>query len=569
MDPSENNQQETPNENNSPTLPQNNVVEPSQQSTLSDDGHTTTNSPKPTIQTGPKKSKNWLLIIILLMAVIAGLVLAYLYLVKNKTTTSNVNKPSLIKKDIPLLTYGLNSTVDLTPTWPVDPPSSNDDLFVTNQMFEGLVKFQGQTKVVPSLAISWSNPNNTTWDFIIRHNVKFHSGRTLTAEDVKSSLDYITAHQTDQDNGTLLNVATNISSIKVKNPYEVEITTSQPNAVLLPQLTQLFIYDSKSTLGDPNGGTGPYIVKPGFKSNNTNFKIVAFKGYWGGHVYTKEVNFFGYATNDEMISDVTNGKLDIAGNFLNTEIAKIETKKKISEIKYPILGVHYLLLNTLNLKSPLSNINARKSLQSGLNLQQLIKATGVDGIPASQMIPKELSGYDPSIKVVPNDSQKAEQLLSTVPNKSAQINLQFPSGDDAQANEIAKELNAVGFNIKPMEVSDFNTFVNNIYAGQGDMFFLAYTTATADGFDIIQNGIASNKLYSNDQLSSLVNQGNSTFNSSDRIKKLQQMEQIVAKDIPAVPLYQDNNTFSLSKPYHYSIDMSALDASIYFWQVYQ
>ncbi|HSX47714.1 MAG TPA: ABC transporter substrate-binding protein, partial [Patescibacteria group bacterium] len=359
MDPSENNQKETPNENNSPTIPSNNVVEPNLQSPLSEDSHLESKPTQPKVQTGPKKSKNWLLIILIIVVVITALVLAYIYLIKNKTTVTPKSHSVVIKKDISKVTLAINDDTDLTPNTPLSMTGSTEEFIVAYQMFDGLVGFQNQAKIIPGLAVSWSNPSDTTWDFNIRHNVKFHTGRTLTSNDVKFSLDYAVAHQSDQDNGTFALLAYGIKKVTVIDPYKIQIETNGPDATLLGQLANLFIVDSKASLTDPNSGTGAYKLSTS-TLNGRVLDLTPFKDYWGGHVYTRELVITQNESKDDMASALINNKIDMGGNFQNAQLDTINSKAKknnsyINNFKIQEPGSHYIQLNTARQNSPLSD----------------------------------------------------------------------------------------------------------------------------------------------------------------------------------------------------------------------
>ena len=64
--------------------------------------------------------------------------------------------------------------------------SDGPSLRAVNQMFEGLVGLKpGTTKVVPSLATSWTtSKNGLAWTFKLRQGVKFHDGTTMDARSV-------------------------------------------------------------------------------------------------------------------------------------------------------------------------------------------------------------------------------------------------------------------------------------------------------------------------------------------------------------------------------------------------
>ena len=63
---------------------------------------------------------------------------------------------------------------------------------VTNQIFEGLVKYdKDTTNVVASLAEKWeSSADGKTWTFTLRKGVKFHDGTDFNADAVLKNFDY-------------------------------------------------------------------------------------------------------------------------------------------------------------------------------------------------------------------------------------------------------------------------------------------------------------------------------------------------------------------------------------------
>jgi peptide/nickel transport system substrate-binding protein len=562
----------TPESNPQPISPEPAIIPPSPQDPLQSTPTTEAtpevpvSNPSNPSPLAPKKSHRKIPFVILIIIILAAIGVGYAL----KVHGNNGNG----KKDIPYLTYGIQDTGDITPTYPVDSENSSDITLINDQLFEGLVRYQDQIKIQPALATSWTNPNNTTWLFNLRHGVKFHTGRIMTAADVKYSLDYAIAHQSEEGNSTILALADGISKVTIVNPYQVMITTDGPDAVLLNQLAYLNVVDSKAKLGNPNAGTGPYAIKPGsIKPNATTLNLVAFNDYWGGHVYTRAVQFQEYPTPNQLMNAVIAGKIDLTGNgdFTTQQLAEIKAKSAYYRpIVISDLGVTYLELNLERSGSPLQSVTARQAATYALNIPAILKAGGLTGTQVSQVIPQTLPGYDPSIKNTPYNPTKAKQLLATVPDASAPITLKYATGDGGQVNEIAKELSAVGFNVKTVEINDFNTFVVQIGLGQGDIFYLSYDTNTLDGLDMINNTVAGTANYTSPELTSLISQASSTIDPTTRIAILQKMEGLIATDIPTIPLFTQTRTFTLTKPYVVNDNLpGGTDSGVYLYQVYQ
>ena len=61
---------------------------------------------------------------------------------------------------------------------------------LSSHVFEGLVTIGEDYGVIPQLAESWTvSADGMDYTFKLRPGVKFHNGRTVTAEDVKASVD--------------------------------------------------------------------------------------------------------------------------------------------------------------------------------------------------------------------------------------------------------------------------------------------------------------------------------------------------------------------------------------------
>jgi len=527
-----------------------------------------TNGPTPpVVEPSALKSgkKKWLLGIILLIIVIIVVIGGVALLHKH-----NKAKVVDVKKDIPLLRVGIYDSGGV-PEYPINYSYSNDSIMIALQSFEGLTGYQDQTKVVPLLATSWTTPSDTKWVFNIRKGVKFNTGRPLTAQAVKASLDYAVANQNNAADSTFGFLAGQMQSVTVSGPYQVTINTTNPDAVLLSQLALLPIFDTQAKLGDYDAGTGPYIVKPGTTPSSTSIDLIASNSYWGGHVYTREVQFSEYNNRDALAGDLSAGKLDIAGDLTASEVSSAQTNMPNSKVLYvPDPGLTFVGLNLEKAGSPLQSPAARQAFADALNIPAILKANDLQGVQDSQIVPIQLPGHNPSIQNTPYNPTKAKQLLATVKNANTPLIYDYGQGDVSYASEIAKELNAVGFNVKIQVVTNFPTYVGNTITGQYDIFSYTDTSATVDGHDILHDLLSGNSDYDNSQLNTLMAESGSTLSPANRISEMQQIATIVYNEKPIIPLYTVTRAYILTKPsYVVPADMPGLELSAYFYKVYQ
>ncbi|RUY77526.1 ABC transporter substrate-binding protein, partial [Mesorhizobium sp. M7A.F.Ca.CA.001.10.2.1] len=113
-------------------------------------------------------------------------------------------------------------------------------------LFDGLMDYEpGTTNLKPDLAESYEiSPDGKTFTFKLRHGVKFHNGREMTADDVKYSLDRVTNPKTQSPGAGFFGSikgyddvaagkAGSLSGVTVVDPYTVKFELTRPDATFL------------------------------------------------------------------------------------------------------------------------------------------------------------------------------------------------------------------------------------------------------------------------------------------------------------------------------------------------
>jgi peptide/nickel transport system substrate-binding protein len=507
---------------------------------------------------GPKA---WVIVIaIVLIAAISTI--AALLIAKSDDTTKSTSNGAVEKKDIAHLRYAVPDG-DLSQLYPAG--NSATSVQLNSQIFEGLVRYDEQTKIVPLLATNWSNPDTSTWTFDIRKDVKFHSGKTLTAADVKYSIDYAVSHQEDENTNFFL--ASSITGVEVVNDYQVKITTDGPDPTLLNRLAYIYIVDSEVEPGRAEGGTGPYVVKPDTTPSEKQIELVAYDKYHGGHIYTKSLTMSIVPDAKTMISDLNNNTYDLAGSLEPKELAQVKSFEKIEGQNF---SVGFIGINTLKEDSPLASPQARQAVSYALDREKILKAGDMAGEPTGQLIPPKIPGHDPALKNTKQDVAKAKELLLEVNNASAPLTLSYAGSDNtAHMTEIANQLKAAGFNVTLKELPDLDALVNAGFSGETDMFYIVYDSPTLDGYDFFSTILQGNNIFDNQEINEQIDESASILKPSERLNVLKQISKEVAEDAPVVPVYVPADLFALKKPYYIQTDIPGAQAGVYFWQTYQ
>ncbi|HSX53453.1 MAG TPA: ABC transporter substrate-binding protein [Patescibacteria group bacterium] len=511
------------------------------------------------------KSKSGVLVLILVivMATVGG----YL-LYKHSTKKAAPVAKTVTKQDIPLLRIGVGDG-PVNSFYPAGPNTSGVT-FTDNQIFEALVGWQNGTKVVPMLATSWTNPDDSTWIFTIRSNVQFHTGNALTANDVKYSLDKFK----DTAYGGGAGLGDTIKSVEVVSPTKVKITTDGPDPILLNRLASLFIVDSKGTKqNDAINGTGPYIVKPATDpSKDTVTDLVPFTGYWGGHVYTKELKISAVTDANGAITQLQKHQIDVFEQF--TSLSEVKTLKddNINTVAEESSTVDMLVLNTVKTGSPLASLPFRQALNIGISRSAILKAADLQGTSLGQFVVKEIPGYDASIAVPTQDVAKAKQLIASSGVKTPTLTLSYTTdaSNDKAVKEIQTELAAIGVTLKLDPQADVGVLADSFFAGKLDMLFLGYSADLFDASDPFTTLFQNPSTFDNQAVDDLLTKANQTLDGAKHITLLQQAAQKLNDNVPAIPLFSRTGFYAqTSTSYTLHRDIPGAGLGVYLWKVYQ
>src|SRR5262245_36051690 len=150
-----------------------------------------------------------------------------------------------------------------------DPPNSvlRESIILGYNVFDHLAARDLKTgKVGPSLAVSWKNVDDTTWEVKLRQGVKFHDGSPFSAKDVKASFDRVL---NPENKLTARGNHAKIKSVEIVDDHTVRFKTDGPYPLFVERLTALVMQSEKvikekghEWMQENPVGTGPYkLVK--------------------------------------------------------------------------------------------------------------------------------------------------------------------------------------------------------------------------------------------------------------------------------------------------------------------
>lgn len=442
-----------------------------------------------------------------------------------------------------------NLTVDL-----VNEPSSldphmqwnPDSYYVYRNIFNNLISRDDEGKIVPEVATSWKYLSDTEIEFQIRDDIVFHDGRKLTADDVVYSVKRITDPKFGSPQLGQFNV---ITGAEATGPNTVKLTTKGPYPALLSQLVKLSIVPKhvveevgKDAFNLHPVGSGPYIFEAW--QRGVSVTLARNDRYWGQKGAFARATFRAVPDAATRLANLQAGTSDLVVS-LDADMAG---QLKGSTVAKPLPAlterVAYLRLNPS--KAPFDNLSIRQAVAYAIDKQGITEGLlGNYDKPVGEFLTPVHFGWVDGVEALPYDPEKARALVAEAGDaaKAKIIFATSPVSDQRVIQAIAQMLTDAGLNVE-IEMTDNATFLKRLQGGQDvapSLSFGRWSCACqdADGvlFPVLER-TNSWSIYRNEEVDKLLNDARSTLDEDRRLADYKKVHEIVAKDVPVVPLYQ-------------------------------
>ena len=318
-----------------------------------------------------------------------------------------------------------------------DPPTLDPHLTsdttsagIVVEIFSGLVALSTDLALVPDIAASWTIDDGIVYTFTLRPDVKFHNGKSVTADDFKWSIERAANPKTASPVAdTYLNDivgamdyiegnASEISGITVIDDLTLRITIDAPKAYFLAKLTYptAYVLDQETVeLGGRNwwvdnpAGTGPFKLK--------EYRIgerIILERYDDYHREPAKVDrILMNLAGGQAMAMYENDELDVTGVGLfdlDRVLDPSEPLNKELVVAPPGFSVSYIGFNAT--QAPFDDAKFRQALNHAVD-KELIATEVLSElvVPAYGVLPPGFPGYNPDLQGLTYDPDAAVRLL--------------------------------------------------------------------------------------------------------------------------------------------------------------
>lgn len=462
----------------------------------------------------------------------------------------------------------------------LDPAFARDQsgIWACDALYNGLLQLDDSLHVRPAIAYRWDVADSgRTYTFHLRRDVAFHGDacfhgqeRYVTAQDVLYSLSRIADPRTASPGAWVFH-----DRVDTVRPFEVRddstfvlhllrpfrpmlgILTMQYCSVIPHEAVEMYGPDFRSH----PVGTGPFSLKV-WREGSAMILVRNDKyfeqedGERLPHIKGVRISFIGNKKTEFVA--FKQGKLDLISGIdasFQDEVLdengalKKDLTQRFDLSKAPYLNTEYLgFLMKGDSMQPLHDVRIRQAINYGFDRTELIHylRNGI-GRPAEQgFTPPGLPSFDAGIAGFRYDPARAQQLLREAGYSDRTLRLTLYTNDTYKemALMLSKQLEKINIHLK-VEVTEPAILRQRMSEGQVAFFRGSWIADYPDAesyFTVFYSGNTAPPNYTrfhNAEYDRIYERSLQETNDSARYALYHQLEQIILKEAPVVPLYYD------------------------------
>lgn len=426
--------------------------------------------------------------------------------------------------------------------------------FLRNSFLFDTLTWKDSKGVIPWLAKSWSvSKDGKAYTFQLEKGVKWHDGKPFTADDVVFSFNYYKKHPFNWTGDV-----SRIQSVEKLGADKVVFNLNKPYAAFLSELVGIVPVIPKhvwKNVDDPvkyrgKGalvGTGPYVLKK-YDASSGQYLFTANKDYFKGKVKVQEIK---YVNTQNSVLSLQNHEINAGMTFVNQDVQQLKQKGFDVLQSKPTGSAVRIVFNMKN--SQLKDKRLLQAIAYALDRKTIGEKLigGNFSVGSAGVIPPDSPWYNSKVKKYDYSVEKADQLLDKLGYHKnakgirAKLNLHLLAQTGSKEPQMMQEmLKKVGIQLN-VQMVDPATFTQAMGENKYDMALTGHIGFSGDP-DYLRTwlaGKASNTLaargepFANAKFQKLAEAQSEEMNHAKRKAEVDQMQDILADELPTLILY--------------------------------
>jgi ABC-type transport system substrate-binding protein len=455
-----------------------------------------------------------------------------------------------------------------------------DTIDLLQQVYEGLVRWDENSRVAPNLAKSWDlSSDGRTYTFHLKEGSKFFSGREVKADDFKWSIERAvrpSPKQIDLTKHPLISTtaktylidivgvkekldgtAKEISGLKVIDDYTLTITIDKPRPYFLGKLTYIVSYavdkdkvpaDREITKAEEMAGTGPFSVEQYLAEQ----LVVLTKNtaYHGGTVGIDKIERPVIKDAATRLNKYKAGEIDLV-MLERQDVPALQSdpefKSHLQFFDRPSLW--YVGLNQ-SVVPQFKDLRVRQAIAMAIDKEKIVSQYlgGVNKV-ANGIVPPGVFGYRESSVALPYDPAAARKLLAEAgfPDGKGFPELEITFREQRPDIQIVAEAVASNLN-ENLNISvkthtmEWRAYLDKHSANKMPFFHMRWAADYLDAENFLSvllagYGPENHVGYANPAYDALCREADTISDESKRLELYGKAEDLVLQDAPFVPVY--------------------------------
>jgi peptide/nickel transport system substrate-binding protein len=355
------------------------------------------------------------------------------------------------------------------------------------QIYDTLVQIETSdfSAFSPGLAESWTQVDDTTWEFKLRQGVTFHNGQAFTGADVKASVELATGATPEETTTASRWVPT---TVEVVDDATVRLKTQTPFAPMLNELSRVPILSAADVqagteaLKKAPNGTGPFKLAKDEQNVKT---LEANAAYWGGAPAIGTLVWEYIQDGQTRLNAFLAGQAHAIDRVPPEHLVVLQSTPDVSVISVTgFENVNLWMRQDAPAPWDAKNVKLREAVAWSIDREALVKnlVGGASQVSVTH-IPNQAVYAVPQEPVYSLDLEKAKAALAEAgyPDGGPELPLWgvtgfLPRGKEV-AEAIADSLKQTGFDVK-LQVTDVAAIIDGLFSEDkpGVFFHLSWSS---------------------------------------------------------------------------------------------
>lgn len=432
-------------------------------------------------------------------------------------------------------------------------------------LFNMLVDYDDGTGIVGSLAARWDmSDDGRSYRFFLRSDVYFSTGRLMTADDVRYSLERLLSPELHSPGAEFFEgvegaaaysqrKAEHIAGVIVESPTVIVFRLTAADPLFLHKLAMPFagVVDRETVtrVGEKEFrrhpvGTGPFQLAEWTYGQSLRLERNPYY-FRKGFPLLDGVSLTIGVSDQLAWFKYQRGELDLAG-IPSAEFARVTADPRYAPLisRRTTLRTQYIGINCA--LPPFDRPLVRRALNFAVDSQRLLELADGRGVVARSILPPDMPGAARRNTAYRHDPARARALLAEAGLPTFETTM-WSSADDAplrMAQSVQRDLAEIGITtrIKPVTFPALIEAVRN--STQVPLFMLGWEADFPDPSNFLtvllhsrNRGTNNNTEFADARADALLDRADATAAPAERFRLFQRAERRIMDGAPWVPLF--------------------------------